>query len=321
MKCFTLGLVALISLSAAAPRAGAQEAPVAAVVPSAPADSLEAAKTLYAAASYEDALAMLTRLGPAPENGAYAVFCLIALDRGPDAEKRIQEILDVDPLFAPNSEEASPRVQEMFDRVRTANAPRIARTLYADAKAAFDLKDSNAALKKFELLLQVIERTGEAESALLGELKLLATGYVGLAKAAALPAAPAATPAASESPVPANGAAVNGAADNGAPANGPVGTNGAGAPPATSAAVPLVEQFPHWSPGSAIARGLEFTGMLRLRISATGAVESAEIVEPIHPSYDRRLLDAAARWRYQPARKDGVAVASDRMVAVRLKQG
>ena len=317
MKLSTVILVGLFSVSFAVPSpAAAQD--VSAVPRGAalalPPPSLEAVKALYASASYEEALELLSALGPAPEHTTYAVFCLIALDRGAEAEKRIQEILAGDPLFSPTSEEASPRVQEMFDRVRTAMAPDLARTLYADAKAAFDRKEREGALQKFELLLEVIERTGTAENTLLGELKLLASGYADLARAAA-PRAAASTPG--------NGSS----ASNGSTA--PNGTNGStGSPaPADSAAaapltppVPITEKFPPWNPAPGMGRTMEFTGTIRVRISAAGLVEGAEIVEPIHPAYDRHLIDAAAKWRYQPARRAGVAVVSERLVAVTLKR-
>lgn len=291
----TAVILLLATFSAAAPRAAMAQ------------DSLETARDLYASASYDEALGMLTRLGGGPEHAMYEVFCLIALDRSADAEQRIEEILEADPLFAPNSEEASPRVQEMFNRVRTAIAPRLARAVYADAKAAFERKDRGAALKKFELLLQVIERTGAGDNTgeqtagdndLLGELKLLASGFVALAKAGA-PPSPAVPPTPAPDPAPLS-----------PPPNG--------SSPVLTPPVPLAEVFPRWEPPG-ISRGMEFTGTIRVRISAAGAVESAEIVEPIHPAYDRRLLDAASQWRYEPARREGVAVGSERLVAVRLK--
>lgn len=316
MKLRILTFAAVLMLSAAAPRAAAAQE-VAAVPPeAAPARpaSLEAVKALYGAASYEEALEMLSKLEAAPAHTVYRVLCLIALDRGAEAEKGIQEILALDPLFSPNSDEASPRVQEMFDRVRAAMAPELARTLYADAKAAFDRKEREVALQKFELLLKVIERTGTAGHTLLGELKLLASGYADLARAAAPPAAPAAP---STSANAANGSSTG--SNGGSPSNGS-GAPGGAAPIAVTLPVPITETFPTWEPIGTVGRGMVFTGTIRVRISAEGVVEGAEIVEPIHPTYDRKLVEAASKWRYQPARRAGVAVGSERTVAVTLKR-
>jgi tetratricopeptide (TPR) repeat protein len=291
MKLSKLIAVFVIALALAG------HSPAAAQTPAGPvaSDSLDAAKGLYAAASYEAALEMLTRLKPASEHAAYEVFCLIALDRVPAAEKRIQEILELDPLFAPDREEASPRVLEMFDKVRTFIAPRLARGLYVDGKAAFDRKESEVALKKFELLLQIIERAGAADS-VLADLKLLASGYLDLAKAAvAPPPAPAAAAPAASAPVPQPEEPVT--------------------PP-----VPISETFPPWEPSRfGVTRGQAFQGVIRVTVSDTGRVLTATIVESIHPSYDQPLLDAAAKWRYKPGRRGAVPVESERLVAVRLK--
>ena len=337
MPRFVLTSLALVALLVgASPSVSAQE-------------TLAAAKALYAEASYEDALKMLRNLeltdaSEKVEGQQYQVFCLIALDRMPEAEKVVQEILDTDPLYAPNKDEASPRVVQLFDTIRTKAAPALAKDLFADGKAALERKERDAAVQKFELLLKVIERSGERDNTLLNELKLLADGYVDLARAipAAKPAAPPAAPAnpaasngtGAPSAVPTNG---NGAPANGAPANGN-GDHAGGAPNGGSApsnasqaggttvlpagfvaAVPLTERFPPYDP-KFIGRGADYKGTIRLQITADGRVEKADIVQSIHQFYDRRLLDAAMQWRYRPATLKGVPIASERTVIVQLKQ-
>ena len=39
----------------------------------------------------------------------------------------------------------------------------------------------------------------------------------------------------------------------------------------------------------------------------------------VHPAYDRLLLQAAREWTYQPARANGAAVPSEKVVQVVLK--
>jgi tetratricopeptide (TPR) repeat protein len=297
-------------------------------------ESLAAAKDLYAAANYEDALKMLRGLEltePAEklEGAQYQVFCLIALDRMPEAEKVVEEILAADPLYAPDTSEASPRVVQTFDSVRGKVAPALTKDLYTEGKAALERKERALAIQKFELLLKVIERSGETENTLLGELKLLATGYVDLARAM-----PAPKPAPPLNPVPAignspvngngNGTHTNGVADGDGSRAGSAPANGAPAgatvlPAGFVAAVPLTERFPPYDP-KFLGRGATFKGSIRLRISADGRVEQAEIVQPIHQFYDARLLDAAQLWRYRPATMKGVPVVSERTVIVQLKQ-
>lgn len=268
-------------------------------------ETLAAAKDLYAAAAYEDALKVLARIEDPQQktqNAKYQVFCLIALDRHAEAAGVIERMLEADPLFTPDREEASPRVQETFERVRAQIAPRLARALYADAKAAFERKEHDSALEKFELLLQIIERAGAAEDTLLGEFKLLAGGFVVLARAAAAAKAPP-TPSSATAPAPAPAPAPSAPADS-----------------VLTPAKPILEQFPPWNPIGFAGRGQQFHGMLRLRISADGRVEAAELVDPVHPAYDQQLLRAAASWKYQPALRRGAPVQSERVVAIHLKQ-
>lgn len=315
-------------------------------------ESLAAAKDLYAAASYEEALKMLrglelTEAAEKREGEQYQVFCLIALDRMPEAEEVVAQILQSDPLYSPNKDEASPRVVQMFDAVRAKAAPGLAKDLFADGKAAMEKKEREVALQKFELLLKVIERSGGTENTLLDELKLLATGYVGLARAmapakpAAVPTLPPSTTAANGNSAPpngngtpsANGSVANG---NGSHTNGtgnPSNGTGTGSTPANGSpaggttvlpagfvpAVPLTERFPPYDP-KFLGRANQYKGSIRLRISADGRVENAEIVQSIHQFYDARLLDAALTWRYRPATLKGVPLASERTVVVQLKQ-
>jgi tetratricopeptide (TPR) repeat protein len=297
MKRWAVTIITLIGI------AGGVSRPVAAQ------ETLAAAKDLYAAAAYEDALKVLARIEDPQQktqNAKYQVFCLIALDRHAEAAGVIERMLEADPLFTPDREEASPRVQETFEKVRAQIAPRLARTLYTDAKAAFERKEHDAALKKFELLLQIIERAGAAEDTLLGEFKVLAGGFLDLARAASTSnpkAAPTPSSPAASAPPP-------------APAPSPVAEGGSTLTPP----VPIVEQFPPWNPVGFIGRGQQFHGMIRLRISAAGTVEAAELADPVHPAYDQLLLRAAAKWKYKPGLRGGVPVQSERVVAVHLKQ-
>src|SRR5688572_1285428 len=121
-------------------------------------ETLQQVKDLYASAAYEDALGVLSRLespGQRLEIERYRVFCLIALERTTEAEAAIQGILADDPLYSP--EEAAPRVVELFKRVKREATPQLARTLYSEGKAAMDRKEKDAAIRKFEQLLQLTD--------------------------------------------------------------------------------------------------------------------------------------------------------------------
>ncbi len=110
-------------------------------------DSLAAARELYAAAAYEDALAVLNRLRPpasGPAEGRaieqYRAFCLLALGRGAEAEHAIETVVAGEPSYHPSAADWSPRVRSAFSDVRRRMLPGLIQQQYGQAKAAFDRK-------------------------------------------------------------------------------------------------------------------------------------------------------------------------------------
>src|SRR5262245_56213725 len=84
-------------------------------------EGVSTARALYAAAEYENALALLNKLrasGPMPEETSsieqYRAFCLIALGRREDADLAIAALLQGEPSFHPSDSETSPRVRSAF---------------------------------------------------------------------------------------------------------------------------------------------------------------------------------------------------------------
>src|SRR5687768_6296139 len=95
-------------------------------------DTLAAARDMYAAAAYEDALVVLNRLRAGGTSGEesrvidqYRAFCLLALGRATDAERAIESIIVADPLFEPAGDEVSPRDRTAFSEVRKRVLPTI----------------------------------------------------------------------------------------------------------------------------------------------------------------------------------------------------
>ncbi len=270
-------------------------------------ESLQQVRALYASAAYEDALSMVGRLqatGRKPEVEQYRVYCLVALGRTAEAETAIASVVVENPSFVPDAEETSPRIQEMFLRIRRGLVPEIAQRMYMDARAAWNRKDTAAASEQFTSLVQLIDVTlaagADGNSApdnaepMLFELRLLATGFLDLGRALSAP------PARAVDPVPAL-------------PREPV----ANAPQIT-AAVPVKQDLPQWVPTDQATRR-EFRGAIRVYINETGAVTRAELSQVVHPAYDRQLLVAAKTWTYQPAMKDGVPIASEKVIEVVLK--
>ena len=304
--------------------------------PAAAQETLQHVKDLYASAAYEDALGVLARLQSPDQRleiERYRVYCLIALDRPAEAEKAILGILTEDPLYSP--EDAAPRVVDLFKRVKRQAAPQLARAIYNDGKAAMARKDQDRAIRKFEQLLQLTEDAELRNDAMLSELRLLASGFLDLARASASaetkPTATATTgtvPGPTPNPVPP--LATNAAS---APTNGPQTPTSAGAVRTSTASpgsvpgsnavvtppVPLRQDLPRWVPYDNATRQAEYRGAIKVTISADGKVQAAEIVTPTDRSYDRQLLNAARSWLYEPAKRDGVPIASEKIVAVYLR--
>ena len=156
-------------------------------------DALQQVKALYASAAYEDALTMVSRIqlsGVKPEVEQYRVFCLVALGRTAEAEKAIAGVVKEDPAFLPDATETSPRIHEMFTRVRRTLVPEIAQQMYLEGRSALDRREREAAMAKFSALVALIDATFkdspemERDEPMLGELKLLASGFLDLSRAA-----------------------------------------------------------------------------------------------------------------------------------------
>jgi len=267
--------------------------------PAAAQDSLQYVKTLYASAAYEDALNVLGRLQASqrrPEYEQYRVFCLVALGRTAEAERAIAFVVAEYPAFVPDAQETSPRIREMFNRVRRTLVPEIAQRMYLQARAALDRKDKTAEAQ-FEALVALIDSTssqngiGDEDEPMLSELKLLASGFLDLSRASARAER-------HVEPVPALATAARS--------------------PTITSPVPVKQTLPVWVPPDQASQR-EFRGAIRVFISDTGHVTGAELAPAIHPVYDRLLLQAAKSWEYQPALRNGAPTASEKLIEVVLR--
>jgi tetratricopeptide (TPR) repeat protein len=268
-------------------------------------DSVDVVRQLYAAADYESALATLDRLATpagAPEVTEverYRALCLMALGRSADADAAIERVVRSDPSYEPGEQEP-PRVRAAFAAVRARVLPEVARALYTEAKAAYDRKDYPGAVAAFERSVRILEAIESADPAL-RDLSTLASGFLDLSRAA-IPPAPAAPAAATDAEVP-----------TAEPASAETAL-----PPAEPVAIE--QALPPWNTvwlGSQAQ--MEFRGAIEVSIDEAGAVTSARIVQTIHPAYDPLLREAASKWRYVPARRDGKPVASTKRVEVVLR--
>ena len=266
------------------------------------------AKTLYAQASYEDALVQLngiTDADVANQVDQYRALCLLALGRDREAQASLERLVVRAPLYVVKADETSPKLVTLFQQVRSRTLPAAARDLYAKARVNFDGKRLREARAQFEELLAVLdEAAADASASQVADLRQLGEGFLKLTMAELTPAASAAPaaparPAVREAPEPVRVFYVSEDADV--------------VPP-----VEVVRDLPPWSPPSQLA-ATRFTGVLQIDLDEYGHVERAMILQSVTPSYDSRLLAATRTWRFQPATKDGIAVRYRKNISVVLE--
>jgi len=280
------------------------------------ADTIDVVRQLYVSADYESALEALDRF--ADSGGAAAIeererfraLCLIALGRTTDAEAVFERIVRANPAYAPDEQEP-PRVRAAFAAVRSRVLPEVARSLFTEGRAAYDRKAYATAVPAFERTLAVLDQL-ESDDQSLGDLRTLTTGFLDLSRSAALaPAPPALEPAApaAAADVPANPTPTADALD---PSPAETGI--------TKGPEVVRQIVPPWNPRwFATEVKTEFRGAVEVSIDESGAVVSARVVESINSVYDQQLLEAAAKWRYVPAERNGKPVASTKRIEIILR--
>jgi TonB family protein len=270
-------------------------------------DSVSTARNLYAAASYEDALALLDKLHAASSNAPdgtliqeYRAFCLLALGREPDAVRVIEDIVTAQPSFQPADGEMSPHVRSVFRQVRQRVLPRVSQQAYAEAKATFDRKEYESASAQFTRVLDLLadaDLADQAGRAPLSDLRALATGFRDLSVANTPPPPPPPPPAPEAPAVP--------------PRPHIYGGNDAN----VVSPVAIRQSFP------AAPRGAPAMGQLVVDviIDESGAVEIVSLRGSLGAAYDAVMLETAKDWRYKPATLDGKPVKYRKLIQVTLK--
>ena len=279
-------------------RAGYDDRPVAALIlavsmllfqaPADPAAELAAVRTLYSAANFDEALARLakTKLPPPLQDQAdtYKALCLLALGRAREADQVIEQLLRRNPSYLPDEKDVSPKLVQVFRTVRTRVLPELARGLYTAARVNYDKREFELASQKLRDLLTVI---GNANDGSLGELKILAEGFLKLSDTNR----PAATP---------DGMSIGSASD----VKGPVYTildRDVVAPVEITRVVPTMLTPKGTQPRL-------YQGLIEVIIDENGRVEVATIRRTIGREFDVELLAAASRWRFQPATRSAKPV-------------
>ena len=284
-------------------------------------DALIAARDLYRAAAYEEALVRLDNLrGSAhvADEGRfieqYRAFCLLALGRTAEAERAMEAVVTAAPSFRPSDAEESPRVNSAFREVRGRMLPGIIQQRYAQAKAAFDRHDAASARAGFQQVLDLladVDIAAVVNQPPLSELRTLAVGFRDLsAKAAAPPTS--AAPLVPPRPAAALPTAVSPIRHE--PASQPSPERIYGIDDAS--VLPPVVVRESWAALAgvfAVRRGI-----IEIVIDETGAVAAATMKTAVNAVYDRLALTEAKRWRYKPATLDSVPVKFRKVIVLDL---
>jgi TonB family protein len=308
--------------------------------------SLTEARRLYDAAAYEDALAALSRLEEEESSGIarreahlLRALSLVALGHEAEARDAMRAVLDVDPQFTLTAAAAAPHVREMFEEVRQQHVMDRLRARYAEARAVYAEGDHSAAAERFDRVRALIDTTRstlpavEAEALL--ELRELAAGFHELSVEHVRSSSQQVAADASPRTEPRSQRAARDTraktADSGRAASPTVGTMGrdqagqrigttgaSAAAPAFRPPVAIAQHIPGAAGIRGLARGRVYRCAVEVDVDFRGAVTAAKLLEPVNDVYDARLLEAAKRWRFRPATRDGVPVAATHVVVVTL---
>lgn len=272
-------------------------------------EPLADAKALFAAASFDGALAALDRLdsanGGSPEALEYKALCLLALGRSADAQKITETLVTTVPTFAPADADLSPRFLELLTQTRRRMVPVIARKLFADAREQYRAKNSADAQRTFEQVVTLASDGVWRETAEADDLRTLASGFLDLLDGA--PAAAKAAPAAAPQPV----------TPTVIPQAAPVAT--AAALGQVEAPVPIRQAMPQWVAPDRVSALRTFHGAIKVRIGADGHVVDVAMATATHPAYDGLLLQVARNWVYKPAMRNGQPIEVEKVVEFYLR--
>jgi tetratricopeptide (TPR) repeat protein len=262
-------------------------------------DPLDAAKSLYMSAAYEEALAALSNLPSSvdlDQADKFRALCFLALNRTQDAQQSLERLATRRPLLKFDDGE-SPKLVAMFRDARAKVLPAAARAMYGEAKTNFEQGELAKAQAQFADLLSMLSEKELVGQTAFADLRMLAEGFSKLtdqqiaAEKAADAAKAAAVAQAAQVPAAVDTNRIYTSADSDV------------LPP-----VAIEQTIPLWTPPSGNLRYQEFSGVLEIVVDETGVVTSATMAQHVNIIYDQVLLSATKRWRYRPAQRQGKPV-------------
>jgi TonB family protein len=272
--------------------------------------SLSAARALYAAAAYDEALSALNAIAgrdeAITESGTVALYralCLYALGRNAEADRAVEALVSQNPFYHPPMDELSPRMRTTVVETRRRMLPVVLQQKYTEAKTAYEQKDYATATAGFTQVIEGLtdpDLATAARQSPLADIGTLAAGFRDLATKAMMPVAAPKTAVVLPSPVAAASARTYSADDTG-----------------VTAPVAIRQNIPAY-PRLVLQRK---TAVVELLINEHGAVESAVMLSPLDATFDNAVMAAAKNWQYEPAKVDGKPVSYKKRVQITLVPG
>ena len=277
---------------------------------------LEAVERLYSSAAYDEALSALDTSDGATEaeqlaSAEYRILCLLGLGELERAETTIAKFVLHHPDYRPNPARFSPSRQEQFNATRRQVLTRLFEAGAAEATASFEGKDYEAAIVRFEALLELLKVAGNDPQFV--DVRTYAADFFQRAKAAAFALAEAAKP----TPVAMNVVATNG--DGGAHAVAATATTGRARVYDVSSTdvVPPVALRPILPPMSPEGSRVTLNpGLFEILVDESGRVQSASVRRSVSAQYDALVLNESGKWRFKPATLSGQPVPFRKLVEI-----
>jgi outer membrane biosynthesis protein TonB len=205
-------------------------------------------------------------------------------------------------MFEPSADDVPPRFVTLVSEAKKKLLPGIARKTFNEGRDQFKSGDREAALEKFDLVLNLTASPGFKDTADAEDLRTLASGFIELARATAAAAAKAVPPAAPPEPET---------------------PKAAQAQPVVSVAADVIQPVVVRQTIPPVPSGLSGLGSptasVKVEIGIDGKVVNASMQQSSHPLYDRLVLQAARDWLYTPALLNGRPVPSEKVVTIQLR--
>lgn len=271
-------------------------------------EPLATARELYAAANYDAALTTLDELAARHEASSepgtvalYRALCLYGLGRAAEGDRAVEALVAEHPLYHPPLDDLSPRIRTTVMETRRRVLPSVLQQQYSDAKSAYDRQEYKTALAGFRHVLTTLDDPDVAAAVAqspLADLRTLSTGFRDLAeKALAPPPVVAPAPVVVAAPVAPPPPKLYTADDT-----------------AVVAPVPIRQAIPSYTKVVTQRK----TAIVQVVVNESGSVESAAMLTPLDPQYDRAVVAAAKAWQYEPAKAQGVPVRYQKRVQITL---